>query len=226
MEPKKKISFFLRKIYHYIFGEKFKKKINFNFPSNVTRLDLILKIINKNNYQSYLEIGCDDNKIFNSINLKNKIGIDPFAGGNYRGTSDDFFLKNKIFFDCIFIDGLHTYAQVKKDILNSINFLNENGTIILHDCLPQTLSAQAVPRSRYLWNGDVWKAIVEARTWSHVNTVTVRIDHGVSVIKKTKNNDILKIEIKNFNNLSFADFYYNHNQYMKIINYDELENYI
>jgi hypothetical protein len=226
MEPKKKIGFFFSKIYHYIFGEKFNKKIDFNFPSNVTRLDLILKIINKKNYQSYLEIGCDDDKIFNSINLKNKIGVDPFVGGNYRGTSDDFFLKNKNSFDCIFIDGLHTYAQVKKDILNSINSLNKDGIIILHDCLPQTLSAQTVPRSRYLWNGDVWKAIVEARTWPHVNTVTVCIDQGVSLIKKTKNDDILRIEIKDFKNLLFADFYKNHSQYMKIINYEELENYI
>ena len=224
MEPKQK-KFFFSKIYHLLFREKFKKKLFFNFPEKISRLDLIKRAITKNNYQSYLEIGCDDDKIFNSINIK-KIGVDPFTGGNFRGTSDEFFSQNKNKFDCIFIDGLHIYEQVKKDILNSIDCLNENGIIILHDCLPQTISAQAVPRYRYLWNGDVWKAVVEARTWHHVNTVTVLIDQGVSIIKKNKNTDILKIKVQNFESIKFEDFYNNHKEYMRIVNYADLERHI
>ena len=135
MEQKTK-KFFFAKIYHFLFKEKFKKKLIFNFPKNISRLDLIKRTIIKNNYQSYLEVGCDDDNIFNSINIK-KIGVDPFCGGNFRGTSDEFFSQNKNKFDCIFIDGLHIYKQVKKDILNSIDCLNENGIIILHDCLPK-----------------------------------------------------------------------------------------
>jgi len=223
MEPKKK--FFFSKVYHLLFKERFNKKLFFNFPEKVSRLDLIKRAITKNNYQAYLEIGCDDDKIFNSINIK-KIGVDPFSGGNFRGTSDEFFLQNKNKFDCIFIDGLHIYEQVKKDILNSIDCLSANGIIILHDCLPQTISAQAVPRYRYLWNGDVWKAVVEARTWNQVNTVTVLVDQGVSIIKKNKNTDVLKIEIQNFKKLKFEDFYNNHKKYMRIVNYDDLEEYI
>ena len=137
-----------------------------------------------------------------------------------------FFSQNNNKFDCIFIDGLHIYEQVKKDILNSIDCLSENGIIILHDCLPQTISAQAVPRYRYLWNGDVWKAVVETRTWHHVNTVTVLIDQGVSVIKKNKNTDILKIKTQNFEKIKFKDFYNNHKEYMRIVNYADLEKYI
>tara|TARA_B110000285_G_scaffold77648_1_gene89397 strand:- start:1809 stop:2480 length:672 start_codon:yes stop_codon:yes gene_type:complete len=223
MEPKK--NFLFSKFYHLLFKEKFNKKLVFNFPEKVSRLDLIKRAITKNNYQAYLEIGCDDDKIFNSINIK-KIGVDPFSGGNFRGTSDEFFLQNKNKFDCIFIDGLHIYEQVKKDILNSIDCLSANGIIILHDCLPQTISAQAVPRYRYLWNGDVWKAVVEARTWNQVNTVTVLVDQGVSIIKKNKNTDVLKIEIQNFKKLKFEDFYNNHKKYMRIVNYDDLEEYI
>ena len=44
---------------------------------------------------------------------------------------------------------------MKKDILNSIKFLNNNGFILVHDCLPSTLSSQAVPRYKMLWHGDV-----------------------------------------------------------------------
>ena len=83
--------------------------------------------------------------------------------GNYRGTSDEFFKQNKNNFDCIFIDGLHTYKQVKNDILNSIKFLNEDGVILVHDCLPANFYQQAVPRCKMLWTGDVWKSIVELK---------------------------------------------------------------
>jgi len=48
-------------------------------------------------------------------------------------TSDTFFLKNKRTFDIIFIDGLHIYDQVKRDVLNSIKVLNKDGFILLYD---------------------------------------------------------------------------------------------
>ena len=83
-----------------------------------------------------------------------------------------FFSNNKKKFDLIFIDGLHEYQQVRKDILNSIKCLKEGGFILVHDCLPRSISAQAVPRFRNIWNGDVWKAIVEFRTNSNLEIYT------------------------------------------------------
>ena len=40
-------------------------------------------------------------------------------------------------FDIIFIDGLHEYDQVKKDIVNSLKFIDEKGFILIHDLLPE-----------------------------------------------------------------------------------------
>ena len=94
-------------------------------------------------------------------------------------TSDNFFCTNQKKFDCIFIDGLHTYEQAKKDVINSINVLNENGMIFLHDCLPKSYFHQATPRSRNTWNGDVWKVIVEYRVKEDFDTFTCIIDEGV-----------------------------------------------
>ena len=93
-----------------------------------------------------MEIGCDENKTINEIKIKEKIGVDPIRGGNLRLTSDEFFLRNNKKFDCIFIDGLHEYTQVKKDIINSVSCLNPNGVILVHDCLPKSFFHQAVPR--------------------------------------------------------------------------------
>ena len=219
LEQNRNINFFFNKIYHLLLSEKFSKKINFNFDRR-NRIDLIQHIIENKNYKTYLEIGCHNNEVFDKISIE-KIGVDPVSGGNYRGFSDDFFKENKINFDCIFIDGLHEYDQVKRDIINSVKILNKNGMIILHDCLPPSINHQRVPRTRYSWNGDVWKAIVEARTWEHVNTYTVLADQGLGVIKKEQNTDKLDLTNITFKNLKFKFFYENYNKIMRTISYED-----
>jgi hypothetical protein len=171
-----------------------------------------------------LEIGCFNNDLFNHINCQKKVGIDPYSGGTLRKTSDDFFSKNKETFDCIFIDGLHIYQQAKKDISNSMKSLNQNGVIFIHDCLPNNVLDQAIPRCKYIWNGDVWKAIVELRTLDYVDTYTCYADMGIGVILKNKNKKKLKIDIKDFSKLKFSDYFKNFKEYMNIVEYDELEN--
>ena len=119
------------------------------------------------------------------------------------------------------IYGLHEYDQVKRDIVNSIKILNREGMIILHDCLPPSINHQRVPRTRYTWNGDVWKAIVEARTWEHVNTYTVLADQGLGVIKQEQNTEKLDLKNISFKNLKFKFFYENYNKIMRTITYKE-----
>ena len=220
LEQDRKLFFLINKIYHLIFSEKFSKKINFDFDKR-NRLDLISYVIKKNNYKNYLEIGCHNNEVFDKIRIE-KIGVDPISGGNYRGTSDNFFRENQIKFDCIFIDGLHEYSQVKRDILNSIKILNEDGIIILHDCLPPSINHQRVPRTRYVWNGDVWKAIVEVRTWQHVDTYTVLSDQGLGLIKKEKNSNVLNVGNVSFKKLKYKFFYENYSKIMRTISYDKI----
>ena len=61
-------------------------------------------------------------------NLKN---IDNL--NKYKGNSDSFFDNNQIFFDIIYIDGLHKYYQVQKDLNNALKYLKEDGIIICDD---------------------------------------------------------------------------------------------
>jgi len=214
---KKKIN----KLYYFLFKERFSKKIDFKFD-NVYRWDLIEHLDNKYKFSNYLEIGCNDDELFSKIKTKNKIGIDPVIGGNIKITSDDFFLQNKLKFDCVFIDGLHIYDQVKRDIVNSSKFLNDNGFILVHDCLPRSISSQAVPRYKLTWNGDVWKAIVDLRRDPNLEIFTCLADEGISIIQKKKNSNILKID-KKISEIKFKDFYYNHQEYMRIISFDQFK---
>ena len=132
-----KVKLRINKIFNYIFNEKFYQKHYFDWGKYPNRSQLIQDIIDYKKYKSYLEIGCDDDVNYNKIEIEKKIGVDPTQGGNVRKTSDEFFKDNKSYFDCIFIDGLHEYDQVKKDINNSLKFLEKGGVIFLHTRLGQ-----------------------------------------------------------------------------------------
>jgi len=212
-----KLNYFIERY----FRDKKLGNIGFNFSDKPNRQTIVQKIIEIKKYNSYLEIGTFHDELFEHIKCDKKVGVDPVSGGTIRKTSDQFFRDNKEKFDCIFIDGLHEYKQVKRDILNSIKFLENDGIIILHDCLPPSIDRQRVPRTRYTWNGDVWKAIVEVRTWSHVDTYTILSDQGLGIIQKKYNSDILNLKITNFDKLSYKFFYENYPILMRTIYFEE-----
>ena len=104
-----------------------------------------------------------------------------------------------------------------KDIDNSLNVLNENGVILLHDCLPAKIWHQTIPQTHSSWNGDVWKSIVQSRTREDIDTYTIKADQGLGLILKRKNRDKLVHPINNFKNLKFKDYYNHHEKFMRLI---------
>ena len=209
-------------LFKKIFGEKDLGNLNFDFESRKNRMSIVQEIIDKKNYSSYLEIGTFKDELFSEIKCKKKVGVDPTSGGTNRETSDSFFLKNNDKFDCIFIDGLHYYYQVKKDIINSLNSLNDDGIILMHDCLPKNVFAQMTPRCTWDWNGDVWKALVEFRTKPSLDCYTCYADHGIGVILKRKNNNPLYLDLNDFSKLKFENYFYNHKKLMNIVEFQDL----
>jgi hypothetical protein len=162
-------------------------KINFN------RIAAVNLLLNKFKNPNYLEIGCASNSLFNSVPTINKIGVDPSSGGNVRKTSDEFFKDNEKKFDVVFIDGLHTYEQVRRDVNNSIKSSNQNGWIALHDLLPKNWIEQHVPIiTKGSWTGDVWKVAFELLQTEGIEFKILKIDYGVGVIKVLNNKTSLK----------------------------------
>lgn len=151
------------------------------------RLELIQLAIQKTNATDYLEIGCDKNQIFNNINVANKIGVDPARGGNIRITSDEFFKQNTQKFDVIFVDGLHHYDQVGRDVNNSLKYLKEGGIVIIHDMLPKKELHAEVPIPnpfRKPWLGDVWRLGFDLMARSDINFNIVKMDSGCGILWK------------------------------------------
>lgn len=187
----------------------------------MNRLKIINHFISKGNYLSYLEIGCQNNKTFNAVECKNKVGIDPEKGGTIRIDSDSYFskLNAEEKFDIIFIDGLHIKEQVIKDIENSLLHLNEGGTIIVHDLLPDNEIMQTVPRISKAWTGNVWEAWVSIRqNRGDLDMCVVNVDHGCGIIKKGKQTKLSK-QI----NVNYKGFEKNKVKWMNIIDVEEFK---
>ena len=151
----------------------YRPKYNTNFGN---RHSVINSVSNQDG--KYLEIGVETGYTFNNVHIQNKTGVDPspqFESENLiLKTSDDYFENldpnTNTKFDVIFIDGLHQCEQVTKDINNSLQYLNENGKILLDDIIPLNYDEQLkVPiKHRYEngilktmvpWTGDVWKTM-------------------------------------------------------------------
>ena len=215
-------------IFYY---QKFKEIINYFFreknqiyleESFFKRHAFINKAISKYTNCNYLEIGVANNDVFNSIplKLKNKYGVDPVHGGNYRLTSDDFFEKYKhLKFNVIFIDGLHHYLQCQKDAINAINCISKNGVIFFHDMLPLNSFEEMLPRKQAAgWTGDVWKVAVELTNSKNCDFRIINIDHGIGVLKINDNFEYKKMP--ELLNLRYRDFL-NHYKNFKLVTSEE-----
>ena len=169
------------------------------------RYDIINKIIRDNGFKKYLEIGvCNPNDCFNRIQCESKDSVDPgveFPDNpvKYQLTSDDFFksLEDGMLdrpadyqWDVIFIDGLHISDQVRRDVLNSLQHLNPNGYVLLHDCNPPEIfyarEDYYINGVQHPWNGTVWKVIYDLRSSRNdLDICTVDTDWGVGIIKRS-----------------------------------------
>lgn len=199
-------------------------RIDIDWPDTRERYHLINALIERNQYSSYLEIGCRNDYCFAKVNIALKVGVDPEHGGTLRLTSDAFFAQNTERFDIVFVDGLHTYEQVRTDVLNALACINEGGVIVMHDCLPSNATAQLDKPLVNQWNGDVWKAFVEVRTWPGVEAATCLIDQGMGLIVKRPNTAPLPLKGP-FKDLKYAQLQKNFRSWMRLINFDEAVNF-
>lgn len=191
----------------------------------MNRTKLLQQLIKTFNYKSYLEIGCAMDHNFNQITAAIKVGVEPHPqhGGTHKMTSDEFFATNNQLFDLIFIDGLHISDQVDKDIQNSLKFISNNGTIVMHDCNPVGEENQRQYVVVSDWNGDCWKSFVKARGFDNVDSAVGDFDHGCGVLRVRANSKPIKIDNSLF---TWDNFSINRQEWLRLMSPQDLLNWI
>ena len=204
------------------FRNSSENKLNFDWKTlNFNRTALLNFIIANHSKKvkcNYLEIGCASNINFDSICLTNKVGVDPDIGGTHRLTSDDYFEKYQDKkFDLIFLDGLHTYKQTKKDLSNALQVLNEGGVIVMDDFIPRDWREHFTPRVQTQWNGDIWKISFELLNAKGIEFRILTIDGGQCIIFKKQKETFIPDSYNEFKDLSF-EYFFNNFSSLPIIN--------
>jgi hypothetical protein len=191
------------------------------------RLGLIRLLASRCRCRSYLEIGCNRNKLFDAVDMVHKVGVDPKRGGTHRMTSDAFFARNHSRFDLVMIDGLHEAQQVLRDVDNALAVLNRGGAIVLHDCNPVSEEAQRVPAEKRhgTWNGDVWKAVVLLRGRPEIDLAVGDFDYGCGVLLPRPNTRLLDAG-HTLQTLTYADLEHNRREWLRLLDSDRIVEFI
>ena len=134
--------------------------------------DFIAEICRQRSASTYLEIGVQSGINLSKIVVDRAIGIDPAFSLSvdptqgksslelYRMSSDEFFKKHEISsIDVAFLDGMHLFEYLLRDIYNVEARSKRSGLIMLHDCLPFDGNMIARQDTGGAWTGDVWKII-------------------------------------------------------------------
>lgn len=216
----------------------------------MNRIKFLQQLINKNKYSIYLEIGTQEGNSFLPIKCAKKIAVDPdfqikaakktfwysinwtnFNNSFFELTSDEFFNQEKEFLkqtgnlDIVFVDGLHTFSATLNDILNSLQYLNENGSIIVHDSFPPHFAAsikasnseEAEKLGRNIkgwtgeWCGDTWKAIayLKKKYPLELDVSVWNVDYGLGTIlirdSRSLELDIDKALFKEIEDMEYDD---------------------
>lgn len=165
---------------------------------------------------SYLEIGVCEGYTFHAVTAARKVAVDPAfefdvaaaradprnANCAYHGVPSDAYFASVDAgerFDVIFVDGLHTFDQTLRDLLNAIACLQPNGVIVIDDVTPSSYSAslpslsqaiavrQAIGDPSPFWMGDVYRLMFFIRDYlPEFSYATVAENHGQAVVWRAR----------------------------------------
>ncbi|MFN8660417.1 MAG: class I SAM-dependent methyltransferase [Thermomicrobiales bacterium] len=125
----------------------------------------------------YLEIGIDEGDTL-LLSTSRTIGIDPAPKLRhevlsrkpwlklYCQPSDEFFAQHSaeatlegLPLDLAFIDGLHEFTQVVRDLANVERWGHPGTVVVIHDVLPENVHQASHAFREGGWTGDVWRVV-------------------------------------------------------------------
>lgn len=206
------------------------------------RSDVLQALLNRYARPGYLEIGVFHGETFHAVRADRKVAVDPqfrFAqpqptptGTAYHEvTSDEYFgriIKEEEEFNVIYLDGLHTFEQTLRDLLNATGHLAPGGVIVVDDILPSTFYA-AVPdydvfdqlwrltgQGDGSWMGDVFKLLFFVQSFLQpFSFATVADNHGQLVLWRSQRpaDSIVHRRIAAFLEMGYPDVLLHRNEF-------------
>lgn len=157
-----------------------------------SRTALINHLARVHGLRSCLEIGVRSGANYAKLEFADKTGVDPdpAAQADFVMTSDEYFDRHcDRQFDLVFVDGLHTGDQVRRDIENALAHLSPDGFVLAHDLNPPTAfharEVYEVDGKFPPWNGTSWQGYAQLRrTRDDLEMCVVDTDWGVGVIRR------------------------------------------
>ena len=199
----------------------------------LSRVALIQSLLDRCDNPTYLEVGVNVGLTFLNIDASLKIGVDPQflfdwrqqrsqSTRLYETTSDCYFgsmAAGHDLFDVIFLDGLHTFEQTLRDLINAIDRLKPRGIVVIDDVLPNSYHASlpdiGIAKSvrTFLkadhdpsWMGDVFKLVFFIDTFfQQYSFATVTESHGQLVMWKSPRSQIVERSVLELAQLQFSD---------------------
>jgi hypothetical protein len=157
--------------------------------------------------QRYLEIGVHTGRTLESVTAPVVVGVDPSPLIDLGRlppqvtiasvASDDYFsavhrrksLKADLF-DVVLVDGLHTFAQSYRDVINAFTVLSDIGLVIVDDTVPADEFAALSDRNlaeklrrkhgvrSQAWMGDVYRTVLAFHQFHPVISIATVSDQG------------------------------------------------
>lgn len=180
------------------------------------RFEVVGRLLGLYARPDYLEVGVHYGETFHKLQAGRKVAVDPHfmfdtqahaaegAVEFHEVPSDAYFagLAGRAgSFDVIYLDGLHTFEQTLRDLMNALAVLKPGGVVVIDDVLPDSYDSslpdlQQVALLRNTapglgaswpnngsWMGDVFKLVFFIETFMpHLSYATVAENHGQTVV--------------------------------------------
>lgn len=159
----------------------------------------------------YLEVGVWRATTFAKVRAARKVAVDPVFqfdvpalaadephSSFHEVTSDAYFADTAASgeqFDVIFLDGLHTFEQTLRDLMNAQTRLQPRGVIVVDDTTPTSYAASLPTLDHFRevrtfvgsedkrWMGDVYRLVWFVETFCpHLSFGTIGNNHGQTVL--------------------------------------------
>lgn len=182
---------------------------------------------------SYLEVGVWDGGTFMAVEAARKVAVDPVFlfdveaakraqphAEFHEAPSDRYFgeiAEAGERFDLILLDGLHTFEQTLRDLLNAVERLNPQGLIVIDDVRPDSELAALPSRDEATarrdagepwdrhWMGDVYRLVYFIDSFMQGWSYRITPDMGQLVMWRQARGGVQERSVEAIAGLSYAD---------------------